>query len=84
LENYLKMIGKQRIQALLDLGWSYRKISSYDSFHVSKEAKVSPGRIVKLARVPTGSEFEPFRHEVEAAIAKGLSAMSIWQVQLAD
>jgi len=26
LGNYLKMIDKQRIQALLELGWSYRRI----------------------------------------------------------
>jgi transposase len=82
--NYLKMIDKQRIQALLDLGWSYRKIeretgvrretiSSYDPCHVSKPAKVS-----------TGSAVEPYRHEVEAAIAKGLSAQRIWQDLRAD
>ena len=58
--NYLKMIDKQRIQALLDLGWSYRKIeretgvrretiSSYDPRHVLKAAKVSPGEMAKPA-----------------------------------
>lgn len=88
--NYLKMIDKQRIQALLDLGWSYRKIeretgvrretiSTHDPRRISKAAKVSTGEMAKPARVSTGSAVEPYRQEVEAAIAKGLSAQRIWQ-----
>ena len=86
--NYLKMIDKQRIQALLDLGWSYRKIeretgvrretiSGYDPRHASKAAKVSTGEIAKPARVSTGSAVEPYRKEVEAALAKGLSMCGV-------
>ena len=93
--NYLKMIDKQRIQALLDLGWSYRKIeretgvrretiANYDPCHVSKAAKVSPGQMAKPDKVSTGSAVEPYRKEVEAAIAKGLSAQRIWQDLRAD
>jgi uncharacterized protein YerC len=49
--NYLKMIDIQRIQALLELGWSYRRIeretgvrretiARYDPRHISNAAKV--------------------------------------------
>jgi transposase len=93
--NYLKMIDKQRILALLDLGWSYRKIqretgvrretiSGYDPRHASKAAKVSTGETAKPARVSPGSSVEPYRKEVEAALAKGLSAQRIWQDLRAD
>jgi transposase len=93
--NYLKMIDLQRIQALLDLGWSYRRIeretgvrretiSRYDNRRVSKAAKVSTGEIAKAARVSPGSAVEPYRKEVEAALAKGLSAQRIWQDLRAD
>jgi transposase len=93
--NYLKMIDKQRIQALLDLGWSYRKIeretgvrretiANYDPCHVSKAAKVSSGQMAKPDKVSTGSTVEPYRHEVETAVAKGLSAQRIWQDLRAD
>jgi transposase len=93
--NYLKMIDVQRIQALLDLGWSYRKIeretgirretiASYDSRRAPNAAKVSTGKMAKPARVSTGSAVEPYRHEVEAALAKGLSAQRIWQDLKAD
>jgi transposase len=95
LGNYLKMIDKQRIQALLDLGWSYRKIeretgvrretvANCDPCHNSKAAKVSPGQMAKPDKVSTGSAVEPYRREVEAAVAKGLSAQRIWQDLRAD
>jgi transposase len=88
--NYLKMIDIQRIQALLELGWSYRRIeretgvrretiARYDPRHVSNAAKVSTGEMAKPARVSPGSAVEPYRQEVEAALAKGLSAQRIWQ-----
>jgi len=88
--NYLKMIDRQRIQALLDLGWSYRKIEKetgvrretvarYDSRRTPKAAKVPTGEIAKPARVTTGSAVEPYRQEVEKALAQGLTAQRIWQ-----
>jgi hypothetical protein len=69
--SYLKMIDKQRIQALLDLGWSYRKIeresgvrretvASYDPRRPSKAAKMSTGEMAKPARVSPGSSVEPY------------------------
>ena len=88
--NYLKMADKQRIQALLELGWSYRRIeretgvrretvTRYDFRRESKAAKMPAGSVAKPAIVPNGSACEPYREIIEAAVAKGLSAQRIWQ-----
>jgi transposase len=101
--NYLKMADKQRILALLELGWSYRRIqretgidrktvARYDPRRQAKSATVSTGPTAKGATVSTGpmanaarvspgsqSACEPYRHIIEAAVAKGLSAQRIWQ-----
>jgi len=90
--NYLKMADRQRIQALLELGWSYRRIqretgvdretvARYDPHRESKSAKVSTGSGSKPARVSTGpaSACEPYRGVIEAAVARGLTAQRIWQ-----
>ena len=88
--NYLKMIDVQRIKALLELGWSYRRIqretgirretiAHYDSRGDPNAAMVPAGNISKPAKVPTGSLVEPYRKEIEAALAKGLTAQRIWQ-----
>ncbi len=90
--NYLKMADRQRIQALLELGWSYRRIqretgvdretvARYDPRHEPKSAKVSAGSGSKPASVSTGpaSACEPYRGIIEAAVARGLTAQRIWQ-----
>ena len=90
--NYLKMAEKQRILALLELGWSYRRIqretgvdretvARYDPGREPKPAKVSAGSVSKPAKVSTGpaSACEPYRSIIEAAVAKGLTAQRIWQ-----
>jgi len=90
--NYLKMADKQRILALLELGWSYRRIqretgvdretvARYDPKREPKSAKVPAGPLSNAARVPTGSQSacEPYRHVIETAVEKGLSAQRIWQ-----
>jgi transposase len=90
--NYLKMADKQRIQALLELGWSYRRIeretgvrretiARYDPRRDPKAAKVPTGSVSKPARVPAGSTSacEPYREIIEAAVTKGLSAQRIFQ-----
>jgi len=86
------MADRQRIEALLELGWSYRRIqretgvrretvARYDPGRDSKAAKVSTGPEANAARVSTGpkSTAEPYRDIIEAAIAKGLTAQRIWQ-----
>lgn len=87
--NYLKMADVQRIKALLELGWSYRRIQRETGVHretiarydprQSKPAKVTAGSSSKPARVAPGSAAEPYRKEIEEAIAKGLTAQRIWQ-----
>ena len=101
--NYLKMADKQRILALLELGWSYRRIqretginrktvARYDPRWQSKCAKVSTGPTANVPGVSTGptanapgvstgsqSACEPYRHIIEAFVAKGLTAQRIWQ-----
>lgn len=89
--NYLKMADKQRVQALLELGWSYRRIeretgvrretvARYDPRRASKAARVSAGPGGNSARVSTGSgAAEPFRDYIEAAVSRGLTAQRIWQ-----
>ena len=90
--NYLKMADKQRILALLELGWSYRRIeretgvrretiARHDPRRNSNAAKVPTGFLAKPARVPTGSvsACEPYREIIEAAVRQGLSAQRIWQ-----
>jgi len=90
--NYLKMADRQRIEALLELGWSYRRIqratgvrretvARYDPKRDSKPANLSTGSGAKAARVSTGpkSAAEPYREVIEVAVAKGLTAQRIWQ-----
>jgi len=90
--NYLQMADKQRILALLELGWSHRRIqretgidrktvARYDPRRDPKSAKVSTGPVANAARVSIGSQSacEPYRHIIEASVAKGLSAQRIWQ-----
>ncbi len=95
--NYLKMADKQRIVALLGLGWSYRRIAReagvhrdtvarYDPRRTAKPANVSAGSIPKPARVSPGSvsACEPFRDVIERALVRGLTAQRIWQDLRAD
>ncbi|MFC1911956.1 hypothetical protein ACFLXG_02210 [Chloroflexota bacterium] len=90
--NYLKMADKQRILALLELGWSYRRIqretgvdretvAMCDPRREPKPAKVPTGYVSKPARVSTGpaSACEPYCSIIEVAVARGLSAQRIWQ-----
>ena len=90
--NYLNMADKQRIQALLELGWSYRRIqretgvhrdtvARYDPKRTSKPAKVAAGSLLKPAGVSLGSfsACESYRDYIDKALDKGLTAQRIWQ-----
>ena len=90
--NYLKMADKQKIIALLELGWSYRRIqretgvhrdtvARYDPRQPSKPAKVSTGSMSKPTGVSPGSlsVCEPYRDRITKAIEMGLTAQRIWQ-----
>lgn len=90
--NYLKMADRQRILALLELGWSYRRIeretgvrretvARYDPNKDAKADTPSTGPTPKPAKVSTGprSAAEPYRELIQAAVGQGLSAQRIWQ-----
>jgi transposase len=77
--NYLKMIDKQRIQALLDLGWSYRRIERETGVRRETISGYANRSNSKPARVTTGFLVEPYRQEIEKALSQGLTAQRIWQ-----
>jgi transposase len=90
--NYLKMADRQRILALLEMGWSYRRIeretgvrretvAKYDPRRPPKAAKASTGSMSKGGEVSPGprSAAEPYREIIEAEVARGLTGQRIWQ-----
>lgn len=90
--NYLKMADKQRVLALLELGWSYRRIeretgvrretvARYDPRRSPKAANPTAGAEAKPAKVAAGprSAAAPYREAIEAAVVRGLTAQRIWQ-----
>ena len=54
--NYLKMADTRRVQALLDLGWSYRQIERETGIRHETVARHDPRRRSKAANVITGSQ----------------------------
>ena len=90
--NYLNMADKQRIQALLELGWSYRRIQRETGVHRDTVARYDPRKTPKPAKVATGSNSkpaevspgsfstcEPYREYIAKGLDKGLTAQRIWQ-----
>ncbi len=79
--NYLKMADKRQVLALLELGWSCRRIQRETGVDRETVARYDPCRNPKPAKVPTGSVSvcEPYRSIIEAAVTQGLSARRIWQ-----
>ena len=54
--NYLKMTDKRRILALLELGWSYRRIERETGVRRETVARYDPRRQSNAANLSTGSE----------------------------
>lgn len=77
--NYLKMTDVQRVRALLELGWSYRRIERETGIRRETVARHDPRHESKPARAAPGSAAEPHRKEIEKTLAKGLTAQRIWQ-----
>jgi len=86
--NYLRMADRQRILALLELGWSYRRIQRETGARRETVARYDPRRPSKPANLSTGSSpsppgptaaAEPYRDVITAAVARGLTAQRIWQ-----
>ena len=77
--NYLKMADRRGVEALPELGWSYRRVeretgvrretvARYDPGRDPKSAKVPTGPMANAARVPTGSQSacEPYHQVIKA------------------
>jgi transposase len=76
--NYLKMSDKRRILALLELGWTYRRIQRETGVRRETIARYDPRRPPNAANVSAGSE--PFANvSADAGLAKAanLSAGSV-------
>src|ERR1700730_1220135 len=54
--NYLKMTDKRRVLALLELGWSYRRIERETGIRRETVARYDPRRRSNAANLSTGSE----------------------------
>ena len=57
--NYLKMTDQRRVLALLELGWSYRRIQRETGVRRETIARYDPRRQAKAANVSTGAEASP-------------------------
>ena len=76
--NYLEMADKQKILALPELDWSYRRIQRETGIDRETVARLDPGRQSESARVPgpganaarvpigSTSACEPYRRIIEA------------------
>jgi transposase len=85
--NYLKMTDKRRVLALLELGWTYRRIQRETGVRRETIARYDPRRQAKTANLSAGSNAahgspglaEPYREQIEAGLRQGLTAQRIWQ-----
>ena len=85
MPNYLKMLKREQVLALLELGWTYRRvevetgvrretISRYDRLRRGQPAKVFPG-----SDLPPRSAAALYRDAIEEKLAKGLTVQRVWQ-----
>lgn len=88
MANQLKMAQALAIQALVERGWSYRRIARELGVHretVARYAREGGWTGSKPAKAPTGdpasrrSTCEPHRELIEGMLDRGLSAQRIWQ-----
>ena len=84
--NYLKMVDKRRILALLELGWPYRRIERETGVRRETIARYDPRRQAKAANLSAGSGAHgppgvaaPYHAPIEAGMRQGLTAQRIWQ-----
>jgi hypothetical protein len=81
------MTDKRRVLALLELGWSYRRIQRETGVRRETIAGYDPQRQVKAANLSAGSSAahgppglaEPYRKQIEGGLQLGLTAQRIWQ-----
>ena len=65
--NYLKMTDKRRVLALLELGWTYRRIQRETGVRRETIARYDPCRQAKAANLSTGPEVSVDAGEPKAA-----------------
>jgi hypothetical protein len=90
--NYLKMTDKRCVLALLELGWTYRRIQRETGVCRETIARYDPRRESKAANLSAGSNaaYGPpglaaaYREQIEAGLRQGLTAQRIWQDLCAD
>lgn len=87
MANYLKVADMQRIKALLELGWSHRRIERETGVRRETIAKYAKEGISKADKVPTGSDSgktsrnqaEPYRNLILEGLERGLTAQRIYE-----
>src|SRR2546428_13355548 len=72
--NYLKMPDKRRVLALLELGWSYRRIERETGVRRETVARYDPRRQSKAANLSTGFETTSDESADDESNATNLSA----------
>src|SRR6266516_529883 len=75
--NYLKMPDKRRVLALLELGWTYRRIERETGVRRETVARYDSRRQSNAANLPTGSESTSDAPEDGEAKAANVSAGSV-------
>src|SRR5207244_6778957 len=87
MPNYLKMADRQRIKALLELGWSHRRIAREVGVHRETVARYEATAGRKPANPIVGekpssgpaSTAATYHHFIEQGLERGLTAQRIWQ-----
>lgn len=85
--NYLKMSDKRRVLALLELGWTYRRVERETGVRRETIARYDPRRQPKAANLSAGSKgahgppglAAPYHAQIEARLRQGLTAQRIYQ-----
>jgi hypothetical protein len=83
--NYLKTPKLQQVTALLELGWTYRRIQSETGVRRETISRYDRIRQAKAAKVFAGSDLPPrssaafYRDAIVSKLDTGLSVQRIWQ-----
>ena len=91
--NYLQMASQQHIRALLELGWSHRRIAREVGVHRETVGRYAQWLRAKPANPIAGSGEQnrpnpipgppssaaPYHEFIEARVNQGLTAQRIWQ-----
>jgi hypothetical protein len=85
MANYLQMPKKQQVLALLELGWSHRRIQRETGVHRETVAEYDRARLSNPAKTFPGSAIRrrftaaPYRTTIAEKLDAGLTLQRIWQ-----